>query len=143
MREEDAYYVDKTHFIPLLEESPFYLFCIRPRRIGKSLWLSTLQHYYDINLADDFASLFADTYIGAHPTDDRNGYLTMFFNFSLVNPDMRYVHESFEDNGRSIVEDFLDRYERFFGAEKRREILRLPTIEAVLRRIFRRGDWSL
>ena len=136
MREEDAYYVDKTHFIPLLEESPFYLFCIRPRRIGKSLWLSTLQHYYDVNLADDFASLFADTYIGAHPTDDHNGYLTMFFNFSLVNPDMRYVHESFEDNGRFVIETFVERYERFFLEHERQDILSSTSVEGQLRRIF-------
>ena len=40
------YYVDKTRFIPLLEEND-YLFFIRPRRFGKSLWISILETYYD------------------------------------------------------------------------------------------------
>ena len=45
LRHDNSYYVDKTRFIPLLEAAPYYLFCIRPRRFGKSLWLSVLQHY--------------------------------------------------------------------------------------------------
>ncbi len=44
IRQDNAYYVDKTHYIPLIEAAPYYLFCIRPRRFGKSLWLSVLQH---------------------------------------------------------------------------------------------------
>lgn len=54
LRRENAYYVDKTHYIPRIEAAPFYLFCIRPRRFGKSLWLSLLQHYYDVNQAENF-----------------------------------------------------------------------------------------
>ena len=86
LRRENAYYVDKTHYIPRIEAAPFYLFCIRPRRFGKSLWLSVLQHYYDVNRADNFDFLFGETYIGQHPTADRNSYLILFFNFALVNP---------------------------------------------------------
>jgi len=114
LREEDCYYVDKTHHIPLIEAAPFYLFCLRPRRCGKSLWLSILQHYYDINMADQFDALFGDTYIGQNPTPDRNSYLVMMFNFSLVSPAMEEVRESFEENGRVVVEKFVRRYERFF-----------------------------
>jgi hypothetical protein len=75
MREDNGYYVDKTHFIPLLEAAPYYLFCIRPRRFGKTLWLSLLRHYYDVNLKDEFDALFGGTYIGEHPTPERNSYL--------------------------------------------------------------------
>ena len=49
IRTDNSYYVDKTHFIPLIEAAPYYLFFIRPRRFGKSLWLSVLQQYYDLN----------------------------------------------------------------------------------------------
>ena len=31
---ENYYYVDKTHFIPLIEQFASYLFLIRPRRFG-------------------------------------------------------------------------------------------------------------
>lgn len=59
------YYVDKTCFVPRIEAAPYYLIFIRPRRFGKSLWLSLLQYYYDINQKDQFEALLGETYIGA------------------------------------------------------------------------------
>lgn len=46
LRERGYYYVDKTDFIPSLEDynAPVFL---RPRRFGKSLLISTLACYYD------------------------------------------------------------------------------------------------
>ena len=136
MRRDNMYYVDKTRFIPLLEEAPYYVFFIRPRRFGKSLWLSVLEHYYDVNQKDHFEELFRGTYIGDNPTPERNSYLVMIFNFAMVNPDIRLVHESFEDNGKTIAEDFLIRYEQFFDQGERQKILALPRAENQLRRIF-------
>lgn len=49
LRRENCYYVGKSHYILRIEAAPFYLFCIRLRRFDKSLWLSVLQHYYDVN----------------------------------------------------------------------------------------------
>ena len=46
--EQTQYYVDKTMYLPLLEEQPSNLFFIRPRRFGKSIFLSMLRAYYDI-----------------------------------------------------------------------------------------------
>lgn len=136
MRQDNFYYVDKTHFIPLLEAQPYFLFMIRPRRFGKSLWLSVLQYYYDINYKADFELLFGGTYIGNHPTPERNSYLILFLNFAAINPDLRHIEASFEDNGRALVEDFLIRYAQYFGEVQAQEILALPTFEAQLRRIF-------
>ncbi|MDM8523723.1 AAA family ATPase [Desulfococcaceae bacterium HSG8] len=118
-RSDNCYYADKTRFIPLLEASPRYIFFLRPRRFGKSLWLSILQYYYDINDKDRFEEMFKGTYIGDNPTDERNSYLTMMFNFAAVNPDLRYIEESFEDNGRVVVKNFLLRYDRFFTDRER------------------------
>ncbi|MCB0062372.1 MAG: AAA family ATPase [Caldilineaceae bacterium] len=136
LRRENAYYVDKTHYIPRIEAAPFYLFCIRPRRFGKSLWLSVLQHYYDVNQADNFDFLFGETYIGKHPTADRNSYLILFFNFALVNPAVDEVQRSFEENGRVVIQDFLIRYQRFFAEEERQEILQKQKVEDKLRLLF-------
>ena len=49
MRERGFYYVDKTMFIPDLElyKAPVFL---RPRRFGKSLLVSMLAAYYDLNM---------------------------------------------------------------------------------------------
>ncbi len=136
MRQDNSYYVDKTRFIPLLEAQPYFLFMIRPRRFGKSLWLSVLQHYYDVNYKDEFDTLFDGTYIGEHPTAERNSYLVLFFNFSAVNPDPRTVQDSFEDNGTVVIQSFIERYAQFFDDAERQDILGAAHTEAKLHRIF-------
>ncbi len=79
------YYVDKTHFIEKIEEyGSQFLFFLRPRRFGKSLFLSTLHHYYDINRKEEFKELFGDTYIGKNPTGLQNTYLVLFFSFGGI-----------------------------------------------------------
>jgi len=114
MKLDYMYYVDKTRFIPKIEAAPYYLFLIRPRRFGKSLWLSLMQHYYDTNAQDEFDALFGDTWVGAHPTPDRNSYLVMTFNFAVVNPAVRAVQQSFEQHGQAVLRDFMRRYSRYF-----------------------------
>ena len=56
MRERGFYYVDKTNYIPGLEDynAPIFL---RPRRFGKSLLISMLAHYYDRTKANRFEEL--------------------------------------------------------------------------------------
>ena len=82
--ERDCYYVDKTPFIEKIEESNMYFFFIRPRRFGKSLTLSMLENYYDINKKDKFESLFGKLYIGENPTPERNSYLILHLNFAMI-----------------------------------------------------------
>ena len=52
VREDNCYYVDKTRFIEKVEKANKFFFFIRPRRFGKSLTMSMLHHYYDINAAN-------------------------------------------------------------------------------------------
>lgn len=66
--EQNQYYVDKTMFLPELEKQPNNLFFIRPRRFGKSIFLSMLYSYYDCNQEDCFETLFGSLWIGSHPT---------------------------------------------------------------------------
>jgi len=136
MRRENGYYVDKTHYIPQIEAAPFYLFCIRPRRSGKSLLLSVLQHYYDINQAENFDFLFGETYIGQNPTSARNSYLILFFNFSMVNSAPAYVQSSFENNINNEIDDFLTRYASFFTEDEVAYISNTDDIQTRLQRIF-------
>ncbi|MFN3785912.1 MAG: AAA family ATPase, partial [Thiothrix sp.] len=75
-------YVDKTAYIAQLEESGSYHFLMRPRRFGKSLFVSMLWHYYDIAHQQDFDALFGTLYIGQHPTPLRNSYQVLFMDFS-------------------------------------------------------------
>jgi hypothetical protein len=56
---ENYAYVDKTRFVELLEnEQNPYQFFIRPRKFGKSLFLSLLSNYYDIRKAEKFEQLY-------------------------------------------------------------------------------------
>lgn len=84
IRADGLYYIDKTPFIPLLERWPPYLFLIRPRRFGKSLFISMLETYYDVGQKDAFDSLFKGTYIHEQPTKLRNSYFVLRFDFSAV-----------------------------------------------------------
>ena len=81
---EDCYYVDKTPFIEQIEESNKYFFFIRPRRFGKTLTLSMLENYYDINKKDKFEEIFGKLYIGQNPTPEHNTYLIIHLNFAEV-----------------------------------------------------------
>jgi hypothetical protein len=63
-------------------------------------------------------------------------FRSLFLNFALINPDLRYVERSFEDNGLAEIENFLLRYERYFTEQERQTILAQPNFEQRLRRIF-------
>ncbi len=110
---KELYYVDKTHFIPLLEDLLF-TFLIRPRRMGKSLWLSTIENYYDVATTDQFDTLFGNTWIGQNPTKERNSYLVLRLDFSSVDTDPANVQQDFNFRGGVTVHSFLDKYSAAF-----------------------------
>jgi len=114
---KNYYYVDKTSFITEIEMSAPFLFLIRPRRFGKSLWLNTMKAYYDVNLANQFNDLFGETYIGKHPTEEKNSYLIMSFNFSSVDADLGTVKSSFEEHCSKSFDTFNDYYADLLGEE--------------------------
>ena len=114
---DNFYYVDKTRFIKEIEESPRFLFLIRPRRFGKSLWLNMLKMYYDINARDQFDALFGQYYIGKHPTPEHNSYLILSFNFAQVNPDPEVLLQSFEEHTALCFKDFNEKYSHLLGED--------------------------
>ena len=74
VRREGLLMVDKTMYLERMERAGNFLFLIRPRRFGKSLFLSMMESYYDIEAKGAFDTLFGDTYVGSHPTPERNAY---------------------------------------------------------------------
>jgi len=84
--EEDYLYIDRTDRIGAIEADGKQLLLLRPRRFGKSLWLSTLENYYDLAKAEQFDQLFGRLKIGQAPTARHNSYFIMKWNFSLVDP---------------------------------------------------------
>ena len=92
---DNYYYVDKTRYIALVENTSRFFFFVRPRRFGKSLFLNMLGLYYDINKKDKFENIFGGLYIGKHPTPNRNKYLVLTLNFSSVAANMERLEDSF------------------------------------------------
>ena len=109
IRKENRYYVDKTMFIPKLEEFKYQMF-LRPRRFGKSLMLNMLAAYYDVAMKDSFDDLFGGLYIGDNPTEERNKYLILKFNFSGIYPDETKVQDSFNTNVLDTLVSFAKKY---------------------------------
>ena len=114
---ENYYYVDKTMFIPRLEMASSYLFLVRPRRFGKSLLLSMLKSYYDINEKDRFDEYFGDLWIGSHPTPYRNRYAVLHLDFSQVTGTIDSLEENFYGYCNYALNTFADKYQQLFGAD--------------------------
>jgi len=129
-------YIDKTKYIHTLEDLSNYIFLIRPRRFGKSLWINLLQYYYDNNRKDQFNVLFKDTFIGKNPTPNKNVYLTIAFNFAMVDPAFNRIQEAFQRYIERIINDFLERYTQYFDSNKISEIQSYPSIDQKLQEIF-------
>ena len=110
VREDNCYYVDKTRFIEKVEKANKYFFFIRPRRFGKSLTMSMLHHYYDINAADKFERLYGDLYIGKHPTPNHNKYLILYLNFAIVNADLGNYRSALDAHCNTRFNSFSDTY---------------------------------
>jgi len=111
----DGYvYMDRTDRIRFMEDWGYELLFLRPRRFGKSLWLSTLMNYYDINKANDFERLFGHLAIGQDPTPLHNQYLVMRWDFSKVLP-----KGSVDEIQRALNSHINNRIRRFYETYKR------------------------
>ncbi|MDW8296304.1 MAG: AAA family ATPase, partial [Raineya sp.] len=105
-------YVDKTNFLEMLEiRQERFVVYLRPRRFGKSLFVSLLEHYYDINRKEQFYELFGKYYIGQHPTPLANSFRILFFNFSGINTSTpQSGQEGFNEWVRMYIDGFIEKY---------------------------------
>jgi hypothetical protein len=114
VRRENKYLVDKTMFLERMERAGNFLFLVRPRRFGKSLFLSMLEAYYDINEADHFQELFKALYVADHPTEEHSKYQVLHLDFSLVGSDVNHLEENFDSYLSQCCDDFAHAYARFY-----------------------------
>ncbi len=108
--EENYYYVDKTRYLKQLEHTGDYLFFIRPRRFGKSLFISMMKAYYDRAYKERFRELFKGTWIYDNPTSEQGKYLVLLFNFSTVDPAPERLETAFLEYIRRQAVLFIDKY---------------------------------
>jgi hypothetical protein len=109
---EGYFYVDRTDRIRVMEELGPQLLFLRPRRFGKSLWLTTLANYYDVATGDEFERLFGRLAIGRQPTPLRNRYLIMRWDFSMIRShvDVATIERDLHDHINGAIEQFIARY---------------------------------
>ena len=119
---QNLYYVDKTKFLPELEKQPRNLFFIRPRRFGKSIFLSMLYSYYDCNQKENFEKLFGSLWIGQHPTSLQGIYQVLFLDFSQITGKIEVLEERFNAYLCIKLDSFVEQYAAYYGDKKVQEI---------------------
>lgn len=134
--EQNLYYVDKTMFIPELENQPRNLFLNRPRRFGKSIFLSMLYSYYDCAQSHKFQSLFGNLWIGQHPTPLQGKYQVLFLDFSQITGNIDKLETKFNSYLSINLDAFVRQYSEYYQAEME-EILAQEDFEEKMELIFK------
>jgi len=132
VQEEGLYLVDKTMFFERMEQAGHFLFLVRPRRFGKSLFLNMLEAYYDINEKDNFQELFKGLYVADHPTEWRNKFQVLHLDFSQVGSEVERLDDSFNFYLGLCCENFAKEYARFYPGDFVDEVKRIPRGEQKL-----------
>ena len=120
--ERNQYYVDKTMYIPMLEQQADNLFFIRPRRFGKSVFLSMLHAYYDCRTKDKFQQWFGNLWIGSHPTPQQGKYQVLHLDFSQVGGSIEKLEENFNFYLGVELDGFVNDYEEYYSEETQKKV---------------------
>jgi hypothetical protein len=113
---EGMYHVDKTMYLEKLERAGNFLFLIRPRRFGKSVFISMMKCYYDIEERDHFATLFGETFVGTHPTREHNTYQVLHLDFSRAGGEMDSLRQNVDGYLNIMLDDFVHKYAKYYPA---------------------------
>ncbi len=135
MRLEGRLYVDKTRFLRPLEDERF-VFLIRPRRFGKSCWLSLLENYYDRKWASEFEQVFGTLDIGRDPTENRHSFVTLRFDFSAVHDAPETLEREFEYYCGDVIQRSMERHPALFPQQEVQRISSAPSTGAKLHSLF-------
>jgi len=137
--EEGYLFVDKTPFVEKLENlNEKYIFFLRPRKFGKSLFISMLEYYYDIKHRGNFEQLFGDFYIGKNPTPLHNDYLVLVLDFSGINTETKEsTYRGFWIKVHEGVGKFLDSYEKCLDVRDKEKILEIEEPEGMVVELLR------
>lgn len=109
-------YIDQTNNIEQLDaNSDLIMMLLRPNGFGKTLFTDLLYYYYDLASKSESDLLFNDTYIGLHPTPNKNKFYVLKFDFSLIDQglDQQTLQENYTNIIRNSVLSFLTRYPQF------------------------------
>lgn len=125
--QRNQYYVDKTMYLPMLEDEADALFFIRPRRFGKSLFISMMQAYYDIGMRDRFQDLFGNLWIGSHPTEYQGQFQILYLDFSKIGGDITELKENFNTYCNDCIDNFIEKYQKYYPERVVEKVLKAET----------------
>lgn len=125
--QRNQYYVDKTMYLPMLEDEADALFFIRPRRFGKSLFISMMQAYYDIGMRDRFQELFGNLWIGSHPTEYQGQFQILYLDFSKIGGDITELKENFNTYCNDCIDNFIEKYQKYYPERVVEKVLKAET----------------
>ncbi len=126
VRRDNLYYVDKTMYLPKLESEARYLFFIRPRRFGKSVFISMLRAYYDIRKKDKFQEVFGDLWIGQHPTPLQGKFQVLYLDFSQVGGSIEQLEDKFNRYCKIMLDSFISTYREYYSEDFVRKVQDAP-----------------
>ena len=132
VRREGLYYVDKTMFLPVMEDEAHFLFLVRPRRFGKSVFLSMMRAYYDINERDNFNTLFDGLWIQQHPTELHNSFEVLHLDFSQIGGHIDDLSKNFSSYLGIMIESFARRYAHLYPKGYYEDVCRIPIADGKL-----------
>jgi hypothetical protein len=133
--EENNIYLDKTHFIEILENRYKFVSFLRPRRFGKSLFISTLSYYYDEYYKDISDDLFKDTYIAKKPTPKKSSYKILFLEFSgITTKNLDTIERDFTNKISSLLRSYLSKYK--YKEDKINFLVNLSNSEDLITEFF-------
>ncbi|MEZ4886234.1 MAG: AAA family ATPase [Chitinophagales bacterium] len=132
------YYVDRTQYLERLEAmGKKYLFFLRPRRFGKSLFISVLQYYYGLEYKKKFDLLFGKQYIGQNPTPLANSYLILRLNFSAIDTDSNEkAYQDFFVRIKQGVRGLLMLHKEIFKVDTNDFFKDLTTSQAIMNKLY-------
>jgi hypothetical protein len=124
LRAENNLYIDRTAYIRAIEgESNRNLIFVRPRRFGKSLWLSILHYYYAVEHKDKFDTLFGNLAIGQNPTPLRNSYIVLRMQFAGIDVETeKSTYQGFRANVMTGIIDCMTAYPAYFSEKDKDKI---------------------
>jgi Predicted AAA-ATPase len=135
---DNKLYIDRTAFIETMENhSNTNLIFVRPRRFGKSLWLSVLHYYYGVEHKDKFEMLFGNLAIGKNPTPLRNSYMVLSLQFAGIDVETdKATYQGFRANVLTGILTCMGIYPQFFSTEERKKIEAIDTPADMIQRFF-------
>lgn len=113
--DDNLYYVDKTMYLPKMEQVSDFLFFIRPRRFGKSLFLSMVADYYDCENYKDIDEEFQGTWIAEHPLETKGKFQVLSLDFSQVAGCADNLQDAFHVYLGIKIDAFLRKYGKYYS----------------------------